>query len=952
MKRTLLTLLAYSALAKAQQHGEEHGGEHGGHHHSPQIFYGYLLIIIFGIIACGIALVTHTGLTHKSGIYNKFTRWSLHTPTFQYKLTKNSTHRRYLTLPSIAHMVGIFTLVIFPTMLVLTGPESPSTNRSTSDINQELHRNAFDRTGVIAFVLTPLLVILGLKVPPFAIFAFKWFTNLHFDKALFFHFITGFTVWAFSFAHTVLWIQHAWPRRDESGVWNQIWSSKMNSSGFMALLFLSLILLLSIPPIRTKFYALFHIVHICLVFAFLVAAGVHYKPLAPFIWVSLAFWLAERTWRGLIVLWRNAGAGKFHLADRKPNHWATVLRPAATIKSLVSPQMDKPANLTLMGWEELEKGRNNNTSMHGKSNTTLNKTTSGSNSNESTDKYVPPVVKHETPWMDPPSSSCSFPIRRSHPTGFVHAQLLPGKSVRLTLRLSTPMHWKPGQHASLIIPEISRFGAHPFTIANVDEDDPCKVVFIIRAKSGWTKRLWEKVRLMRQPKFISSEVNPQDSSNYLPCAAPPVYIRALIDGPYGSAERVKWSNYSSILLVCGGSGISFGVSILQHVCNTISLGSGPLRRVRLVWLVKEFAHVQWVASALRRCVTLLSSDAFQLEIFVTSEVKPGDYDPPTISSFFPSPRSPFPPTPATRTYSPPHSPVQRFYTPATGLGDDLVLSYSNLTMQTARASMTPATAAEPQPEQTEQTEQTAQLQPPPLAVTSTSSRIQPSFQSAQTQPEVDKSLPVQPSYEDSEFDTATSKQDDDNNDDDDDIEAINKRSSVNQFIEFDGEDDGPAPPVEKELSTLISVEGEAARAKSGMGLTSSNMQHAQTALSHLEKPKHTPNITFAETPKIQQDANHINGRTPHLTNTPLLKMPDPDNIVIDAIEEGDLFSIAEFARNGRPKLDHIFNQEADIADDNALLVATCGPEALNRTMKNLVSKSNKKTVAFEESFSW
>lgn len=373
--------------------------------------------------------------------------------------------------------------------------------------------------------------------------------------------------------------------------------------------------------------------------------------------------------------------------------------------------------------------------------------------------------------------------------------------------------------------------------------------------------------------------------------------------------------------------------------------------MRLVWLVKEFAHVQWVASALRRCVTLLSSDAFQLEIFVTSEVRQGDCDPPTISSFFPSPRSPFPPTPATRTYSPPHSPVQRFYTPATGLGDDLVLSYSNLTMQTARASMTPATPATPAEPQPAQTEETNQLQPPPLAVTSTSSRIQPSFQSAQTQPEVDKSLPVQPSYEGSEFDTATSNQEG-GEEEDGDIEAINKRSSVNQFIEFDGEDDGPAPPVEKELSTLISVEGEAARAKSGMGLTSSNMQHAQTALSHPEKPRHTPNITFAETPKIQQETNNINGRTPQLTNTPLLKMPDPDNIVIDAIEEGDLFSIAEFARNGRPKLEHIFNQEADIADDNALLVATCGPEALNRTMKNLVSKSNKKTVAFEESFSW
>ena len=234
------------------------------------------------------------------------------------------------------------------------------------------------------------------------------------------------------------------------------------------------------------------------------------------------------------------------------------MRPAYTIKSLVSPQMDKPANLTLLGWEELEKSREGNGSENGKSKsaTTVNNATSS----ESVEKILPPFVKKEaTPTYNPPSSQ-SFPIRRSHPTGFVHAQLLPGKSVRLTLRMSTPIHWRPGQHASIIIPEISRFGAHPFTIANVAEDDPCKVVLIVRAKKGWTLKLWEKVRLMRQPKFITNEQQHNDG-NYLPCAAPPVYIRALLDGPYGSAERVKWANYSSILLVCGGSGISVG---LQH----------------------------------------------------------------------------------------------------------------------------------------------------------------------------------------------------------------------------------------------------------------------------------------------------------------------------------------------------------------------------------------------------
>ena len=294
-----------------------------------------------------------------------------------------------------------------------------------------------------------------------------------------------------------------------------------------------------------------------LVFAFLIAAGLHYKPLAPFIWSSLAIWLAERVWRGLRVLWINSGAGRFQPLPKKSknNPWPSLMRPATTIRSLVSPHLDKPSNLALAGWEEYEKKRSTNglvTSEYNKS-----------SSNEDVEKILPPFVKHHnSPWYDPPSSTGSFPIRRSHPTGFLHAQLLPGKSVRLTLKLSQPLKWDPGQHCSIIIPEISRFGAHPFTIANVCEDDPCKLVFIVRAKNGWTRVLWEKVRLMRQPKFLS-EKDPLDSAHYLPCAAPPVYIRGLIDGPFGSVGRVKWSNYSSILLVCGGSGIS--VSFIRNM---------------------------------------------------------------------------------------------------------------------------------------------------------------------------------------------------------------------------------------------------------------------------------------------------------------------------------------------------------------------------------------------------
>ena len=284
---------------------------------------------------------------------------------------------------------------------------------------------------------------------------------------------------------------------------------------------------------------------------------------------------------------------------------------------------------------------------------------------------------------------------------------------------------------------------------------------------------------------------------------------------------------------------------------------------------------------------------------------------------------------------PSHSPVQRFYTPQDNVRqtDDMVMSQSNATMHTAQASLSP-----------------------------NPNRNQPTpFKSAPQSPEAsssEKSLPAiiksPPSLEEqSEFDTAVDK---------DDIEDINKQSSVNDLIFFDGEDDGPAPPVERELSTLISQEGELARYRSNMGQpTPSQMMRPTTSMGERSKSQYqnTPNITFAESPIVPhnhnrnfQQSNNNNTLSTVPTPTPTLKMPDPDNIVLDAIEEGDLFSIAEYARNGKPKFDQIFTQEQDFVGQEALLVATCGPEALNITMKNLVSKSNSRTVAFEESFSW
>ncbi|RPD70283.1 hypothetical protein L226DRAFT_616325 [Lentinus tigrinus ALCF2SS1-7] len=115
-----------------------------------------------------------------------------------------------------------------------------------------------------------------------------------------------------------------------------------------------------------------------------------------------------------------------------------------------------------------------------------------------------------------------------------------------------------------------------------------------------------------------------------------VLLRACVHGPYGSSVRASWGSYSTVLIVAGGSGVSYALSVLQYICLCLAGRNGRFlggqsggyghpnfktTRVRFVWLVREFGPIQWCASVLRRCMDLLPGPELQIDIFVTN-VKP------------------------------------------------------------------------------------------------------------------------------------------------------------------------------------------------------------------------------------------------------------------------------------------------------------------------------------------
>ncbi len=217
--------------------------------------------------------------------------------------------------------------------------------------------------------------------------------------------------------------------------------------------------------------------------------------------------------------------------------------------------------------------------------------------------------------------------------GFAFAQLLPGKTLRLTLRTPNKMSWKPGQWVYLTSPAFasgsrilspSRLRMTPTFPSPLNSSTQTRRRAWLmpqkqRAKSapwscssdvrhGFTRHLWNFVAKKRQLQIQAAADAQQGASMYGPpgTAMVPalgkdttgVHIRAIVDGPYGSADRTHWGIHSSIVIICGGSGVSFGMSVLEHLCacmvGAMAFGKGGkggkkflTQRVRFVWIVRE-----------------------------------------------------------------------------------------------------------------------------------------------------------------------------------------------------------------------------------------------------------------------------------------------------------------------------------------------------------------------------
>jgi len=299
----------------------------------------------------------------------------------------------------------------------------------------------------------------------------------------------------------------------------------------------------------------------------LITAAMHHPSVGWWAYSALIIWFAERAWRGTWWFYIN---GIFK--QKAPNAPPRV-KPSDTLHSArSSPYTPLQSASTPSEYYEND--------------------------------YDTPLIRKHSRVPTNVETLMSPPSTYIPPAGYAHAELMPGKMIRLSVLTPECRSWAPGQHFLLSIPSINKFTSHPFTAGSVCDQQSLNpagrmLIFFIRAKAGWTKTLWDTVVALSVRKKFHCDGDEPPQGTFPPSRG--VLFRTFVEGPFGSVARTDWTKYSSVLIVAGGSGVSFGLSVLVYLCLCMSgrdsryLGGSSkpfsrVSRVRFVWLAREFCR--------------------------------------------------------------------------------------------------------------------------------------------------------------------------------------------------------------------------------------------------------------------------------------------------------------------------------------------------------------------------
>ncbi|CEJ89625.1 hypothetical protein VHEMI05459 [[Torrubiella] hemipterigena] len=165
---------------------------------------------------------------------------------------------------------------------------------------------------------------------------------------------------------------------------------------------------------------------------------------------------------------------------------------------------------------------------------------------------------------------------------------------------------QPGQIVWIQLPKVSFLNWHPFTVAQVTNDDKPVTTIAIRGLGSYTRSVQQ----------LPGAGNGDGAKS----------LRLRVDGPYGIG-RFNWAKAQLVVLVGGGVGITPGLSIASFILQNAHKDATS-KQVHLLWIVKDKSHVAWFAEELKQLYALSQQDgctvSFSVMIHVTDSLSGGD----------------------------------------------------------------------------------------------------------------------------------------------------------------------------------------------------------------------------------------------------------------------------------------------------------------------------------------
>jgi predicted ferric reductase len=132
-------------------------------------------------------------------------------------------------------------------------------------------------------------------------------------------------------------------------------------------------------------------------------------------------------------------------------------------------------------------------------------------------------------------------------------------------------------HSGQIVPELS------------------PISLIVRRQKGFTNKLYQKVA-----------AGPCGNSTF----------KAYVQGPFGGLQSLD--SYGTVILFAGGVGVTHMTSYLQHLISGYADGTVAVRRLRLIWTVQSWDHLEWIRPWMKTIIEMeRCAEVLQVQIHVS-----------------------------------------------------------------------------------------------------------------------------------------------------------------------------------------------------------------------------------------------------------------------------------------------------------------------------------------------